>query len=120
MFVAEFRIWGFPKKTSSVSMETRLFGTACFVVALLGVTHFVAGPFSSRYFWRKFHENNCFLSIYIIFSVFCIFSFFFKTVEDFCLFLINFFPLYIKKYKFKHTATVFYSVIPGIDKIHSI
>jgi len=39
----------------------------------------------------------------IIFFVF-LFS---KRVEIFCLILINFFPWYLKKYKFKHTASVF-------------
>jgi len=35
------------------------------------------------------------------------FIFFFKNSRKIFLFLINFFPFYIKKYKFKHTATVF-------------
>jgi len=32
-------------------------GAARFVVALFGVAYFVAGPFWSVTFWRKFHEN---------------------------------------------------------------
>jgi len=37
------------------------FGAAHFVVALCGITDFVAGPFWSGPFWHKFHENNFFL-----------------------------------------------------------
>jgi len=40
------------------------FGAARFVVALFGVTHFVADPFWSRPFWREFHENNFFFKFF--------------------------------------------------------
>jgi len=46
------------------------------------------------------------------------FLFFFENCQEFLLLLI-FFPLLHKKYKFKHTATIFYLVIPLTDKINS-
>jgi len=51
---------------------------ARFVVALIGITHFVAGPFWSGPFWREFHENNSFLFAFSNFLIFLsLFSFFF-------------------------------------------
>jgi len=89
------------------------FGAACFVVALFGIAHVVAGPFWSGAFWCKFHEKIfsfafCFnFLIYKKISVF-LFSFFFqKQSKDFLFICNKFFPLYIKKYKFKHTTTIF-------------
>jgi len=92
------------------------FCAAHFVVALFGVAHFVAGPFWSGPFLCEFHKNNFFLLLFVsIFLIYKInfpsffFYFFFKNSRKiFCLLVINFFPLYIKKYKFKHTATVFF------------
>jgi len=44
---------------------------ARFVVALIGIAYFVAGPFWSGPFCRKFHENNYFLVLlFPIFSIF--------------------------------------------------
>jgi len=68
------------------------FGTACFVVALSGIAHFVAGSFWSRPFWQEFHEKNFFLlfsfsnfSIFLIYKnyFFCLFSFFQNLLKSF-------------------------------------
>jgi len=50
-------------------MEAHLFGfgAACYVAALFGITHFVAGPFWNGPFWREFRENNLFLFLFPIF-----------------------------------------------------
>jgi len=79
-----------------------------FLVVLFGIAHFVPGPFWSRPFKCEFYENIFFLLLFV--SIFLIYKknfclFFQKQLKDFCLFLINFFLLYIKKYKFEHTAT---------------
>jgi len=81
------------------------FDAARFVVTLFGVAHFVAGPFLSGPFWREFYENNLIFSFCFNFSIykkiflfsFFVFFFFKNSRKTFCLFLINFFPLYIKK-----------------------
>jgi len=36
--------------------DTQLYGAARFVVALFGISQFVAGPFWSRPFWHEFQK----------------------------------------------------------------
>jgi len=69
-------------------------------------------------FLFSFSNFSIFLIYKNTFSVFFIF-FFQRQSMIFCLFLINFFPLYIKKYKFKHTATVFSGVVIAQSKVIS-
>jgi len=73
------------------------FRAARFVAALIGVAYFVAGPFWSRSFWRKFHKNNFFFCFFQFFSFFNLYYYFFRlpffiffsnAVEDF-LFIFN-------------------------------
>jgi len=87
------------------------FGMAHFVVALFGVAHVVLVHFGADLFCANFTKIIFlfFSSIFLINKkIFRLFQLFFsKTIEDFFLFLINFFPFHIKKYKFKHIVTVF-------------
>jgi len=78
-----------------------------------------ASPFWIGRFWR---ENNFFLFPIFFLNLYYFFpSFFFHFFQNSRLFIFNKFlsTLHKKKYKFKHTATVFYSFIPGTDKINS-
>jgi len=119
---------GFRRKHLFITTRSTSFLRDHFVADRFGVIHFVVGPFWSRPFLREFHENN-FFSFLFSFSNFSIliyknffrlfYLFFLKQLMIFCLFLINFFPLYIKKYKLKHTAIVFFSVISVTHKINS-
>jgi len=75
---------------------------------------FCCGPFWSGHFCHKVHEKF-FLFAPLNFQVyhknfFCLFSIFFwfqKQSKIFCLFLLKLLSILHKKYKFKHTATIF-------------
>jgi len=69
------------------------FGAACFVLAFSCVTHFRADLFSANFTKIIFSFSN--FSIILFFSVFSFFSFS-KQSKIFYLFLLNFFPLYVK------------------------
>jgi len=71
-----------------------------------------SGPFCCGPFWHEFHENGFF---HISFSAF----FFQKQLKIFLFIFNKFLSTLHKKFKFKHTATVFYLVIPVTDKINS-
>jgi len=95
-------------------------------VVLFGIVHFVASPFWSRPFLRKFYKNNFFL---LLFSIFLIYKkkffrlsfsvLFSKTVEDFLFIFNKYLSTPHKKIQVQTHATVFYSVIPVTDKINS-
>jgi len=87
------------------------------------LVHFGADLFGAN-FMKIIFFLLLFVSIYFSFLIyknyfFPSFLFFSKTVED-VLFIFNeFLSTQRKEYKFKHTTTVFYSVIPVTDKINS-
>jgi len=79
-----------------------------------GVVRFVAGPFWSGPFCQEFYENNYFI-FFLLFPIFSykkisvfLFSFFSKTVKDFLFIFKKFLSTLHKKYKLKHTTTVFF------------
>jgi len=55
----KFKKLGFsaPLRTTSLYREARLYGAACFVVALFGIAHFVAGPFWSGPFFVRISQK---------------------------------------------------------------
>jgi len=87
---------------------------------ILLLVHFGADLFGANFTKIIFSFSNfSILLIYIFSSLFIFFFFFSKQSNSFCLFVINFFPLCIKKFKFKPTAVIFFSIIPVTDKINS-
>jgi len=79
---------------------------------ILLLVHFWADLFGTNF--TKIICFFCFLfQFFLIYrkKFFCLSFFLFFSFKNsqkiFCLFVIYFFPLYIKKYKFKHTTTVF-------------